>query len=58
MAVVERVLSWMPEPYRRTAIKHRELLKFGMVGGTTWVIDTVVFLVLKSTVLEPKPLTA
>ena len=48
----------MPEPYRRTAIKHRELLKFAMVGGTTWVIDTVVFLGLKSTVLEPKPLTA
>ena len=48
----------MPEPYRRTAIKHRELLKFAMVGGTTWVIDTAVFLALKSTVLEPKPLTA
>jgi putative flippase GtrA len=58
VAVVERVLSWMPEPYRRTAIKHRELLKFAMVGGTTWVIDTVVFLGLKTTVLEPKPLTA
>jgi putative flippase GtrA len=58
VAVVERVLSWMPEPYRRIAIKHRELLKFGMVGGTTWMIDTVVFLVLKTTVLQPKPITA
>jgi putative flippase GtrA len=58
VAVVERVLGWMPEPYRRIAIKHRELLKFGLVGGTTWLIDTVLFLVLKTTVLEPKPLTA
>jgi putative flippase GtrA len=48
----------MPEPYRRIAIKHRELLKFGMVGGTTWMIHTVVFLVLKTTVLQPKPITA
>jgi putative flippase GtrA len=58
VAVVERVLSWIPQPYRRIAIKHRELLKYSVVGGTTWVIDTVVFLGLKTTVLEPKPLTA
>jgi putative flippase GtrA len=58
VAVVERVLAWMPEPARRIAIKHRELLKFGLVGGTTWMIDTVLFLVLKTTVLEPKPITA
>jgi putative flippase GtrA len=58
VAVVERVLARIPEPYRGIAIKHRELLKFALVGGTTWVIDTAVFLALKSTVLEPKPLTA
>ena len=58
VAVVERVLAWIPEPYRGIAIKPRELLKFALVGGTTWVIDTAVFLGLKSTVLEPKPLTA
>jgi len=52
------VLSSIPQPYRAIAIKHRELVKFALVGGTTWVIDTAVFLVLKSTVLEPKPLTA
>jgi putative flippase GtrA len=56
--MVETALARIPEPYRSTAIKHRELLKFGMVGGATWVIDTAVFLVLKSTVLEAKPLTA
>ena len=58
VSVVETVLAHIPQPYRDVAIKHRELLKFGMVGGTTWVIDTVVFLVLKNTVLVEKPLTA
>ena len=52
------MLATIPQPYRALAIKHRELVKFAVVGGTTWVIDTVVFLVLKSTVLEPKPITA
>ena len=55
---VESALAAIPEPYRGAAIKHRELVKFALVGGTTWVIDTTVFLVLKATVLEPKPLTA
>jgi putative flippase GtrA len=58
VSVVGTVLSAIPEPYRTLAIKHRELVKFGVVGGTTWVIDTAVFLILKSTVLEAKPLTA
>lgn len=56
--MVETVLARIPEPYRTVAIKHRELLKFGMVGGSTWVIDTAVFLVLKTTVLVEKPVTA
>nr|WP_239028970.1 GtrA family protein [Pseudonocardia acidicola] len=51
-------MARFPEQYRDAAIKHRELVKFAFVGGVTWVIDTVVFLVLKSTVLEPKPITA
>ena len=58
VSVVESVLARIPEPYRATAIRHRELLKFAMVGGTTWIIDTILFLLLKSTVLIEKPLTA
>jgi putative flippase GtrA len=58
VVVVERVLSSIPQPYRSIAIKHRELVKFALVGGTTWVIDTAVFLVLKTWVLAEKPLTA
>ncbi|WP_028930405.1 GtrA family protein [Pseudonocardia asaccharolytica] len=58
MSVVESVLALIPQPYRGVAIRHRELVKFALVGGTTWMIDTAVFLLLKSTVLEPKPITA
>ena len=58
MSFVETVLAGIPQPYRDAAIKHRELVKFALVGGSTWVIDTAVFYGLKSTVLESKPLTA
>jgi putative flippase GtrA len=58
VTVVETVLAHIPQPYRDVALKHRELVKFAFVGGTTWVIDTAVFLVLKNTVLSEKPLTA
>ena len=37
---------------------HRELVKFAAVGAITFVVDTIVFVVAKSTVLEPKPVTA
>ena len=58
MTVVEATLARIPQPYRDKAIQHRELIKFLMVGGTTWVIDTVVFLLLKVFVLDTKPVTA
>ena len=49
VSVVETVLGTIPQPYRDVAIRHRELVKFAIVGGTTWVIDTAVFLTLKTT---------
>ena len=58
MTMVEAVLVRIPQPYRDVAIQHRELIKFAFVGGTTWIIDTAVFLLLKNTVLIEKPLTA
>lgn len=39
-------------------IKHRELLKFALVGGTTFVVDNGVWYLLKLSVLEDKPTTA
>ncbi|AIJ20992.1 GtrA family protein [Amycolatopsis methanolica] len=58
MTVVESVLSHTPEPLRSVLIKHRELLKFGIVGGTTFVVDNGVWYLLKLSVLEDKPTTA
>ncbi|MBB4686165.1 GtrA family protein [Amycolatopsis jiangsuensis] len=58
MTVVETVLARTPEPLRAVLIKHRELLKFAIVGGTTFVVDNGVWYLLKLSVLESKPTTA
>ncbi|MBB4675779.1 GtrA family protein [Crossiella cryophila] len=58
MAVVETVLGMLPQGLRRHLLKHRELLKFALVGGTTFLIDSGIFYGLKLTVLETKPLIA
>ncbi|MEU5867280.1 MULTISPECIES: GtrA family protein [unclassified Nonomuraea] len=39
-------------------LKHRELLKFVVVGGAAFLVDNATFYGLKLTVLEPKPVTA
>ncbi|MDQ4011223.1 MAG: GtrA family protein [Actinomycetota bacterium] len=58
MSVVDAVLSRIPQPYRDTAVRHRELVKFALVGGIAYVVDITLFTLLKTTVLEPKPVTA
>ena len=58
MTVVESVLARVPEPLRSVLVKHRELLKFGIVGGTTFVIDNGIWYLLKLTILQSKPITA
>jgi putative flippase GtrA len=58
VTVVDSVLARVPEPLRRLLLKHRELLKFAIVGGTTFVIDNGIWYLLKLTVLEEKPVTA
>jgi putative flippase GtrA len=58
VSFTDTVLARIPQPYRDTAFRHRELVKFTMVGGTTWVIDTILFLALKSSLLAAKPVTA
>lgn len=52
-----------PAPWMRGRVgdwvrDNGELWKFATVGATTFVVDTVVFVTAKSTVLEPKPVTA
>ncbi len=51
-------MNSLPEPVRRLVLKHSELIKFAIVGGTTFVVDTGVYFLLVFTVLEPKPVVA
>jgi putative flippase GtrA len=53
-ATIER----LPGPLRPFAERHHELIKFAIVGATTFIIDSGIFFTLKLTVLEPKPVTA
>ena len=55
---METVLKRTPEPLRSVLIKHRELLKFAIVGGSTFLVDNGVWYLLKLSVLESKPTTA
>lgn len=52
------MLSRTPEPLRAVLIKHREMLKFALVGATTFIVDNGVWYLLKLSVLESKPTTA
>ncbi|GAA1221531.1 putative flippase GtrA (transmembrane translocase of bactoprenol-linked glucose) [Prauserella alba] len=58
VSVVETVLEHVPGPLRSLLLKHRELLKFAVVGGTTFLVDNGIWYLLKFTVLMDKPTTA
>ncbi|WP_280268273.1 GtrA family protein [Nocardia wallacei] len=58
MSFVDSVVSALPRTLRDLAYRHHELIKFAIVGATTFVIDSGIFYVLKLTVLSPKPVTA
>lgn len=58
MTVIESVLARVPEPLHSLLLRHRELLKFGVVGGTAFLVDNGVWYLLKLTVLTEKPTTA
>jgi putative flippase GtrA len=51
-------IARLPRVIRPLAERHHELIKFAIVGATTFVIDSALFYTLKLTVLEPKPVTA
>ena len=48
----------MPRVIRPLAERHHELIKFAIVGATTFFIDSGLFYTLKLTILQPKPVTA
>ncbi|CDO10103.1 GtrA family protein [Mycolicibacterium cosmeticum] len=58
MSFADATIARLPRPIRPFAERHHELIKFALVGATTFVIDSAIFYTLKLTVLEPKPVTA
>jgi putative flippase GtrA len=58
VSFTDATIARLPRPIRPYFERHHELIKFAIVGATTFVIDTAVFYTLKLTVLEPKPVTA
>lgn len=58
MSFADATIARLPRPVRPFAERHHELIKFAIVGATTFVIDSVIFYTLKLTILEPKPVTA
>ncbi|MBB5957457.1 putative flippase GtrA [Saccharothrix tamanrassetensis] len=58
MSIVRKVLALLPGPLRDLVLRHRELLKFLIVGGTCFLVTAGVNYALKFTVLRPNPVTA
>ncbi|TNC20837.1 GtrA family protein [Amycolatopsis alkalitolerans] len=58
MTAIDTVLGVLPRPVRALLIKHRELLKFAVVGGVSFILTNVVNYTLKFTILRGNPVTA
>ncbi|TAM72789.1 GtrA family protein [Mycobacterium sp.] len=58
MSFAEATIARLPRVLQPFLLRHHELIKFAIVGGTTFVIDSAIFYTLKLTILEPKPVTA
>ncbi|HET9893128.1 MAG TPA: GtrA family protein [Mycobacterium sp.] len=58
MSFAEATIAHLPRVMQPYLLRHHELIKFAIVGGTTFVIDSAIFYTLKLTILEPKPVTA
>jgi putative flippase GtrA len=58
VSFVDGVIARIPQPFRDIALRHSELIKFAIVGGTTFLIDSGIFYTLKLSILESKPVTA
>lgn len=58
VSFVNDVINALPAPLHRIALKHRELIKFAIVGGTTFIVDMAIFYPLAYTILASKPTIA
>ncbi|BBZ45586.1 GtrA family protein [Mycobacterium parmense] len=58
MSFADATIARMPRAVQPYLLRHHELIKFAIVGGTTFIIDSAIFYTLKLTILESKPVTA
>jgi putative flippase GtrA len=58
MSLLYAVLRRLPKPVRDLLVKHKELLKFAVVGGVCFVVTVTVNYTLKFTILNDNPVTA
>ena len=58
MSFADATIARLPGSIQPYSPRHHELIKFAIVGGTTFIIDSAIFYTLKLTILEPKPVTA
>jgi len=58
VSFADATIARLPAVIQPYAQRHHELIKFAIVGGTTFIIDSAIFYTLKLTVLETKPVTA
>jgi putative flippase GtrA len=58
VSFADATIARLPQSIQPFALRHHELIKFAIVGGTTFIIDSAIFYTLKLTVLESKPVTA
>ena len=58
MSFADATIARLPQSIQPFALRHHELIKFAIVGGTTFIIDSAIFYTLKLTILESKPVTA
>lgn len=58
MSFADATIERLPEAIQPYAQRHHELIKFAIVGGTTFLVDSAIFYTLKLSILESKPVTA
>ncbi len=58
VSLAEAAIARLPAAIQPYLLRHHELIKFAIVGGTTFIIDSAIFYTLKLTILESKPVTA
>jgi putative flippase GtrA len=58
VSFADATIARLPGVFQPYAQRHHEFIKFAIVGGTTFVIDSAIFYTLKLTILDYKPVTA